>query len=109
MRSVLLLRRDRNDSCFYPLDSTSVSLTVIAVYFGNNPLKHSGPAHDAPVHQLVFARADLCVLMHGPLRLLIVAKGALGTLMSVSDPKIISAVGTWVYACKFSRQRAVDR
>ncbi len=36
---------------------------------------------------------------------IIVAKGALGTLMSKEDLGIIFGVGTWVYALSFRGQR----
>ena len=39
---------------------------------------------------------------------LIVAKSALGTLMSNQDLGIIFGVGTWTYALVFSRQRPAD-
>ncbi len=75
-------------------------LAVIAVYFTNNPLKHTGwfmTRRFINWFPLGLTYAFLCMARYN----LIVAKGALGTLMSKSDLGIIFAVGTLVYAASF--------
>ncbi len=85
---------------FYPITVALCLAAVIAVYFGNNPLKHSSwfmTRRFINWFPLGLTYAFLCMGRYN----LIVAKGALGTLMSKSALGIIFAVGTWVYAMSF--------
>jgi hypothetical protein len=85
---------------FYPITVALCLAAVIAVYFANNPLKHSGwfmLRRFINWFPLGLTYAFLCMGRYN----LIVAKGALGTLMSKSDLGIIFGVGTLVYATSF--------
>src|SRR5271169_6339292 len=85
---------------FYPIPVALCLAAVIAVYFLCNPLKHGGWF---TLRRFIFwfplglTYAFLCMGRYN----LIVAKGALGTLMSKSDLGIIFGVGSWVYASSF--------
>jgi OPA family glycerol-3-phosphate transporter-like MFS transporter len=73
---------------------------VVAIYFTNNPLKHS---RGFMVRRFInwlplgMTYAFLCMGRYN----LIVAKSALGALMSKEDLGIIFAAGTWTYALSF--------
>jgi len=85
---------------FYPITVALCLAVVIAVYFGNNPLKHTGwfmTRRFINWFPLGLTYAFLCMGRYN----LIVAKGALGSLMSKSDLGIIFGVGTFVYASSF--------
>lgn len=85
---------------FYPITVALCLAAVIAVYFNNNPLKHSRwflMRRFINWFPLGMTYAFLCMGRYN----LIVAKGALGTLMSKSDLGIIFGLGTWVYALSF--------
>jgi MFS transporter, OPA family, glycerol-3-phosphate transporter len=85
---------------FYPLTVALCLAAVIAVYFWNNPLDHSSwfvMRRFINWLPLGMTYAFLCMARYN----LIVAKGALGTLMSNSDLGIIFGVGTCVYAVSF--------
>ena len=85
---------------FYPITVALCLAAVIAVYFCSNPLKHGGwfmLRRFINWFPLGMTYAFLCMGRYN----LIVAKGALGTLMSKSDLGIIFAIGTWVYALSF--------
>jgi MFS transporter, OPA family, glycerol-3-phosphate transporter len=73
---------------------------IIGVYFYNNPLGHSRwfmVRRFINWFPLGMTYAFLCMGRYN----LIVAKSALGTLMSKEDLGIIFGVGTWVYALSF--------
>ncbi len=73
---------------------------IIALYFYNNPLGHSRwfmVRRFINWFPLGMTYAFLCMGRYN----LIVAKSALGTLMSKEDLGIIFGVGTWVYALSF--------
>ena len=73
---------------------------VIAAYFLNNPMKHGRwfmMRRFINWLPLGMTYAFLCMGRYN----LIVAKGALGTLMSKEDLGIIFGVGTWTYALSF--------
>ena len=73
---------------------------IIALYFYNNPLGHSRwfmLRRFINWFPLGMTYAFLCMGRYN----LIVAKSALGTLMSNEDLGIIFGVGTWVYALSF--------
>lgn len=85
---------------FYPLTVALCMAAVIAAYFSNNPLKHGGwfmTRRFINWLPLGMTYAFLCMARYN----LIVAKGALGLLMSNSDLGIIFSVGTAVYALSF--------
>ena len=85
---------------FYPITVALCLAAVIAVYFANNPLGHTSwfmTRRFINWFPLGLTYAFLCMGRYN----LIVAKGALGTLMSKSDLGIIFAVGTLVYALSF--------
>jgi OPA family glycerol-3-phosphate transporter-like MFS transporter len=85
---------------FYPVTVALCLAAVIFIYFCNNPLKHG---RWFMIRRFInwlplgMTYAFLCMARYN----LIVAKGALGTLMSNSDLGIIFGVGTWVYALSF--------
>jgi len=85
---------------FYPATILFCLVAVVVAYFFNNPLQH---ARWFMVRRFInwfplgMTYAFLCMGRYN----LIVAKGALGTLMSKSDLGIIFGVGTWVYALSF--------
>jgi OPA family glycerol-3-phosphate transporter-like MFS transporter len=73
---------------------------IIALYFYNNPMGHSRwfmLRRFINWFPLGMTYAFLCMGRYN----LIVAKSALGTLMSKEDLGIIFGVGTWVYALSF--------
>ena len=73
---------------------------IIALYFYNNPMGHNRwfmLRRFINWFPLGMTYAFLCMGRYN----LIVAKGALGTLMSKEDLGIIFGVGTWVYALSF--------
>jgi len=85
---------------FYPITVALCLAAVIAVYFANNPLEHSKwfvMRRFINWFPLGLTYAFLCMGRYN----LIVAKGALGTLMSKSDVGLIFGIGTWVYALSF--------
>ena len=82
---------------FYPVSVALCLAVVIGIYFWNNPLEHGGwfmTRRFINWFPLGMTYAFLCMGRYN----IIVAKGALGTLMSNSDIGIIFGVGTWVYA-----------
>ena len=73
---------------------------IVAVYFYNNPLKHGWwflSRRFINWFPLGLTYAFLCMGRYN----VIVAKSALGTLMSKEDLGIIFGVGTWTYALSF--------
>jgi MFS transporter, OPA family, glycerol-3-phosphate transporter len=73
---------------------------IVALYFYNNPMGHSRwfmVRRFINWFPLGMTYAFLCMGRYN----LIVAKSALGTLMSKEDLGIIFGVGTWVYALSF--------
>src|ERR1700734_733368 len=85
---------------FYPITVALCLAAVIAVYFWNNPLKHARwfmMRRFINWFPLGLTYAFLCMARYN----LIVAKSALGSLMSNSDLGIIFGVGTGVYAVSF--------
>jgi len=84
----------------YPLSIALCLVAVIAVYFLNNPLNHGKwfiTRRFINWFPLGMTYAFLCMGRYN----IIVAKIALGTLMSNQDIGIIFGVGTWVYALSF--------
>ena len=85
---------------FYPITVALCLAAVIAVYFGNNPLKHARwfmTRRFINWFPLGLTYAFLCMGRYN----IIVAKGALGTLMSKEDLGIIFGIGNGVYALSF--------
>lgn len=85
---------------FYPGTIALCLAAVVAAYFINNPLRHGGwfvMRRFINWFPLGMTYAFLCMGRYN----LIVAKGALGTLMSKEDLGIIFGVGTWTYALSF--------
>jgi OPA family glycerol-3-phosphate transporter-like MFS transporter len=73
---------------------------IVAIYFFNNPLKHGGwfmARRFINWFPLGLTYAFLCMGRYN----VIVAKSALGELMTKEDLGIIFGVGTWVYALSF--------
>jgi OPA family glycerol-3-phosphate transporter-like MFS transporter len=84
----------------YPVTIAICLLAVVVVYFVSNPLRHGRwfmMRRFINWFPLGMTYAFLCMGRYN----VIVAKGALGTLMSKSDLGIIFGVGTWVYALSF--------
>jgi len=84
----------------YPITIALCLGAVIVAYFFNNPLKHGRwfmLRRFINWFPLGMTYAFLCMGRYN----LIVAKSALGTLMSNADLGIIFGVGTWVYALSF--------
>jgi MFS transporter, OPA family, glycerol-3-phosphate transporter len=84
----------------YPATIVFCLVAVVVAYFFNNPLKHGGwfmLRRFINWFPLGMTYAFLCMGRYN----LIVAKSALGTLMSNEDLGIIFGVGTWVYALSF--------
>ena len=84
----------------YPVTIAICLLAVVVVYFVSNPLRHGRwfmMRRFINCFPLGMTYAFLCMGRYN----VIVAKGALGTLMSKSDLGIIFGVGTWVYALSF--------
>jgi MFS transporter, OPA family, glycerol-3-phosphate transporter len=85
---------------FYPATVALCLAAVITVYFYNNPLRHGRwfmMRRFINWLPLGMTYAFLCMGRYN----IIVAKGALGTLMSKEDLGIIFGVGTLVYALSF--------
>ncbi len=85
---------------FYPITVALCLAAVIAVYFGNNPLRHGGwfmTRRFINWFPLGMTYAFLCMGRYN----LNVAQGALGPLMPNQDFGIIFAAGTWTYALSF--------
>jgi OPA family glycerol-3-phosphate transporter-like MFS transporter len=85
---------------FYPTTVALCLAAVVAVYFSNNPLKHGSwfmMRRFINWFPLGMTYAFLCMGRYN----LIVAKGALGSLMSNQDLGIIFSIGTSVYAASF--------
>jgi OPA family glycerol-3-phosphate transporter-like MFS transporter len=75
-------------------------VAIVVMYFANNPLKHDRPfmlRRFINWLPLGLTYAFLCMGRYN----MIVAKGALGTLMTKEDLGIIFGVGTWTYALSF--------
>jgi len=73
---------------------------VIGLYFTNNPLRHGGwflVRRFINWFPLGMTYSFLCMGRYN----IIVAKGALGTMMSKEDLGIIFGIGTWTYALSF--------
>jgi OPA family glycerol-3-phosphate transporter-like MFS transporter len=84
----------------YPATIALCLVAVVAAYFINNPLHHGRwfmLRRFINWFPLGMTYAFLCMGRYN----LIVAKSALGTLMSKEDLGIIFGVGTWVYALSF--------
>ena len=84
----------------YPTTIALCLVAVVVAYFFNNPLKHGRwfmTRRFINWFPLGMTYAFLCMGRYN----LIVAKGALGTLMSNEDLGIIFGLGTWVYALSF--------
>jgi len=85
---------------FYPATVAFCLAAVIAVYFYNNPLRHSGwfmTRRFINWLPLGMSYAFLCMARYN----LNVAQGALGPLMPNQDFGIIFFAGTWTYALSF--------
>jgi OPA family glycerol-3-phosphate transporter-like MFS transporter len=100
-RGSVLLRGDRMIPDFlYPVTIGLCLVAVVIAYFFSNPLKHGRwfmMRRFINWFPLGMTYAFLCMGRYN----LIVAKSALGTLMSKADLGIIFGVGTWVYALSF--------
>jgi OPA family glycerol-3-phosphate transporter-like MFS transporter len=100
-RGSVLLRGDRMIPDFlYPVTIALCLVAVVIAYFFNNPMKHGRwfmMRRFINWFPLGMTYAFLCMGRYN----LIVAKSALGTLMSKQDLGIIFGVGTWVYALSF--------
>ena len=84
----------------YPATIALCLVAVVVAYFLNNPLKHGRwfmLRRFINWFPLGMTYAFLCMGRYN----LIVAKSALGTLMSNEDLGIIFGIGTWVYALSF--------
>jgi MFS transporter, OPA family, glycerol-3-phosphate transporter len=84
----------------YPATIVFCLVAIVAVYFFDNPMKHGRwfmLRRFINWFPLGMTYAFLCMGRYN----LIVAKSALGTLMSKGDLGIIFGVGTWVYALSF--------
>ncbi len=84
----------------YPATIALCLVAVVAAYFFNNPLKHGRwfmVRRFINWFPLGMTYAFLCMGRYN----IIVAKSALGTLMSKQDLGIIFGIGTWVYALSF--------
>jgi OPA family glycerol-3-phosphate transporter-like MFS transporter len=91
---------DRLPDFFYPATVALCLAAIIVAYFCNNPLAHSRAfliRRFVNWLPLGLTYAFLCMGRYN----MIVAKGALGTLMSKEDLGIIFAAGTWTYALSF--------
>lgn len=85
---------------FYPVTIALSLVAVIVVYFLNNPLKHGGwfvTRRFINWFPLGMTYAFLCMGRYN----IIVAKGALGSLMSNTDIGFIFGTGTLVYTFSF--------
>jgi OPA family glycerol-3-phosphate transporter-like MFS transporter len=84
----------------YPATIALCLVAVVVAYFFNNPMRHGRwfmMRRFINWFPLGMTYAFLCMGRYN----IIVAKGALGTLMSKEDLGIIFGVGTWVYALSF--------
>jgi OPA family glycerol-3-phosphate transporter-like MFS transporter len=79
---------------------TVVLLAIVALYFGNNPLKHS---RWFLIRRFInwFPLGMTYAFLYMGRYNLVVSKNALGSLMSIQDFGTIFFVGTWVYALSF--------
>ena len=97
----VLLRSDKMIPDFlYPVTIAVCLVAVVIAYFLSNPMHHGNwfmMRRFINWFPLGMTYAFLCMGRYN----LIVAKSALGTLMSKSDLGIIFGVGTWVYALSF--------
>lgn len=87
-------------SSFYPITVALCFAAVVGIYFWNNPLNHGSwfvTRRFINWLPLGMTYAFLCMARYN----IIVAKGALGTLMSNSDLGIIFSTGNLVYALSF--------
>src|SRR5712671_2652050 len=77
-----------------------VLLAIIALYFGNNPLKHG---RWFMIRRFInwFPLGMTYAFLYMGRYNLTVSKNALGTLMSKEDFGLIFAAGTWTYALSF--------
>ena len=85
---------------FYPATVALCLAIIIVAYFCSNPLRHGGwfmMRRFINWFPLGMTYAFLCMGRYN----LIVANGALGTLMTKEDLGIIFGVGTWTYALSF--------
>ncbi|HEY4415292.1 MAG TPA: MFS transporter, partial [Verrucomicrobiae bacterium] len=85
---------------FYPTTVALLLAAVVGIYFFNNPVRHSQAfvlRRFINWFPLGMTYAFLCMARYN----IIVAKGALGTLMSNADLGIVFGVGTIVYAVSF--------
>ena len=85
---------------FYAVTITLCLTAVIVAYFCSNPLRHGSwfvTRRFINWLPLGMTYAFLCMGRYN----IIVAKGALGTLMTKEDLGIIFGVGTWTYALSF--------
>jgi MFS transporter, OPA family, glycerol-3-phosphate transporter len=85
---------------FYAVTIALCLMAVIVAYFCSNPLRHGGwfvTRRFINWLPLGMTYAFLCMGRYN----IIVAKGALGTLMTKEDLGIIFGVGTWTYALSF--------
>jgi OPA family glycerol-3-phosphate transporter-like MFS transporter len=85
---------------FYPATVALCLAGVVTAYFMNNPLRHGSwflSRRFINWLPLGLTYAFLCMGRYN----VIVAKGALGTLISKEDLGIIFGVGTWTYALSF--------
>jgi OPA family glycerol-3-phosphate transporter-like MFS transporter len=100
-RGSVLLRRDlMMPDYFYPVSIAFCMAMVVVAYFFNNPMKHGGwfmTRRFINWFPLGMTYAFLCMGRYN----IIVAKPALGTLMSKEDLGIIFGVGTLVYTLSF--------
>jgi OPA family glycerol-3-phosphate transporter-like MFS transporter len=84
----------------YPATIALCLVAVVVAYFFNNPMRHGRwfmMRRFINWFPLGMTYAFLCMGRYN----IIVARGALGTLMSKEDLGIIFGVGTWVYALSF--------
>jgi MFS transporter, OPA family, glycerol-3-phosphate transporter len=98
--SVFLARVGALPDYFYAVTIALCLASVIVAYFCTNPLRHGGwfmTRRFINWLPLGMTYAFLCMGRYN----IIVAKGALGTLMTKEDLGIIFGVGTWTYALSF--------
>jgi OPA family glycerol-3-phosphate transporter-like MFS transporter len=98
--SVLLRGSGMIPDFLYPATIALCLVAVVVAYFFNNPMRHGRwfmMRRFINWFPLGMTYAFLCMGRYN----IIVARGALGTLMSKEDLGIIFGVGTWVYALSF--------
>jgi len=78
----------------------TVLVAIIALYFGNNPLRHD---RWFLIRRFInwFPLGMTYAFLYMGRYNLVVSKNALGSLMSIKDFSIIFSVGTWTYALSF--------